>query len=126
MIVVSHNTQGFFPRFEDIKYNTLLKSADIVAMQETWINDKQSVNCPLEYHNLLVSNRQKKERGGVALLVHQDLFFKSIDTSKIKIECIAIEILSPHISVYNVYRPPHMPLPFFYEELTELLKCVEC
>ena len=54
-------------------------------------------------------------------MLHNDLSYKKIDTVSCGIECIAVEIESPSITVYNVYQPPSLSLQYFCEKLRKVL-----
>ena len=127
--LVSHNTEGFLRHLKDIKWNQFMQENDIIALQETWLTDEQCENLekPFTMHSIVYSNRksqtssQQSPGGGVALLIHQDFDFQLIDTSKITLECIAVEIVTPSLTVCNIYRPPRVSIQYFCNQLTELL-----
>ena len=131
--LVSHNTQGLLAHLKDIKFNQFIQENDIIALQETWLTDKQCKNLvnPFVVHSIVYYNRksqsssQQSPGGGVALLIHQDFDFELIDTSKITLECLAVEIVSPSMTVCNIYRPPSVSIQEFCNQLMELLSTIK-
>ena len=63
---------------KDIKVNQFIQENNIIALQETWLTDKQCKNLinPFVIHSIVYYNRksqsssQQSPGGGVALLIH--------------------------------------------------------
>ena len=68
---------------------------------------------------------QGVQGGGVAIFVHEDFDYSVIDTSSINLECIGIEVKSPPMSVFSIYRPPHLQLAEFCKQINLVLKCIK-
>jgi exonuclease III len=131
-ILISHNIEGLIPHLQDFSRNVVTHQSDIIALQETWT--AYVVNQPLPYYSLHLQPRnysgiaevpdslKTTTKGGVGFYIHQDFAYEIIHTEQCGIECIAAKFPSLHLSVYNVYRPPQLPLLYFVRKLTELLQ----
>ena len=129
LILASHNCEGFLPHFQDIQQNIFLQRADIIALQETWTSSDMTLLCPLQKHHAVFRHREQRggvreQHGGVAILVHQDFDYSVINTAAINLECVGIQVKSPPMSVFSIYRPPNLQLTEFCNQLTLLLECI--
>lgn len=127
LLIASHNCEGYFPHFHDITHNNFLKHTDIIAFQETWTTPVDTIQPPTpRYQPVFVhrSTHQKSlsSKGGVAIFVHEDFTFQQIDTTASNIECVAIHLTSPSISVVNVYKPPQTKISYFCQQLSLIIK----
>lgn len=125
-LITSHNCEGYFPHYHDIKNNSFFHQADIIALQETWTSPNDRVQPPNTRYQAVFAHRMTHQnnqspQGGVAIFVHEDFDFIQIDTSMADIECVAVHITSPPVSVLNVYKPPQTNLHYFCEQLTLIL-----
>jgi exonuclease III len=133
-VLTSHNIGGLLPHIKDFTTNTINHQSDIIAIQETWICNTTAFRNPLTNHNVYLQTRnynnipnipenlQTAEKGGVSLFIHEDYHCEQILTGNCGIECVAVNITSPDITVYSVYRPLFLPLRYFIQKLTELIK----
>ncbi|XP_071142171.1 uncharacterized protein [Mytilus edulis] len=87
LTVTFHNTEGLLPHKEDITHATIMKNADIICFNETWLKKKTYLPPSLLPDFILCSKSRSEaytsstspystlaaaERGGVATLVHKD------------------------------------------------------
>jgi len=127
ILIASHNCEGLLPHIQDISHNQLLQNADIITLQETGTHQNMTIHSPLANHALILQHRQQQDneqhsynKGGVGLLIPQDSEYTVIDTSALQIECIAIKISAPPLTIVNIYRHPTYNLNAFGEEVLVL------
>ena len=125
ILIASHNCESLYPHIQEISQNQLFQKADSITLQETWTHQNVTIHSPLANHTLILQHRQQQDneqhsynKGGVGLLFHQDFEYTVIDTSALQIECIAIKISAPPLTIVNIYRPPTYNLNAFCEELS--------
>ncbi|CAG2247064.1 unnamed protein product [Mytilus edulis] len=141
LTVTFHNTEGLLPHKEDITQATVMKNADIICFNETWLKKETYLPPSLLPDFILCSTSRSEaytsstspystlaaaERGGVATLVHKDVHFSKKNYSAVNIEYVAIQIEKPSkLVLINIYRPPVYPLQLFCHNLVHLLDEVE-
>lgn len=126
LLISSHNCEGYYSHFHDIRNNSLLNQTDIIAFQETWTTNLDTIQPPtLRYQAVFVhrSTHQSSvpSKGGVGIFVHEDFNFQQIDTATSNIECVAIHLTSPTMSIVNVYKPPQTKMSYFCQQLSSII-----
>ncbi|XP_071122628.1 uncharacterized protein [Mytilus edulis] len=140
LTITFHNTEGLLPHKEDITQATVMKNADIICFNETWLKKETYLPPSLLPDFILCSKSRSEaytstspystlaaaERGGVATLVHKDVHFSKRKYSAVNIEYVAIQIEKPtKLVLINIYRPPVYPLQLFCHNLVHLLDEVD-
>ena len=121
--VVHHNVHGLQSKLRDIKSNSDLSTASVLAFTETWLQSNvESEHIALEGYTICRKDRSDG-RGGVALYVSSSLRWENllIPTS---LECRVIKINPENNAAYIVaaiYRPPKHPVHQFGRLLQDVL-----
>ena len=92
----------------DLKTNIDFISAHIIGIQETFLNEKLTVErCHLPgFHPIKAKCRP---RGGVAIYVKNSLQFAEINLPSLPIDCICIAIDSPRLIICTLDVPLRLP-----------------
>ncbi|VDI10927.1 ATP-dependent DNA helicase PIF1 [Mytilus galloprovincialis] len=121
LTITFHNTEGLLPHKEDITQATVMKNADIICFNETWLKKETYLPPSLLPDFILCSKSRSEaytstspystlaaaERGGVATLSHKDIEKPT------------------KLVLINIYRPPVYPLQLFCHNLDHLLDEVD-
>ena len=94
---------------------------------ETWLND-YSPNINIPGYHVELENRKGKKGGGVAILIKEDLKYKSrpdlkekLKNSQTKTCFVELKGSQGNIILGSLYRPPNTPTKEFLDNYTELL-----
>lgn len=78
------------------------------------------------YHQMIKKDRQVREGGGVAMLVHKSCKYKILESPFIEglfeTQCVEVSIGNENIRIYNVYRPPQNRNKTLFLDFLKLLK----
>ena len=122
--IVHHNVHGLRSKLRDIKSNSDLSSASVLAFTETWLQSNvESEHIALEDYTICRKDRSDG-RGGVALYVSSSLRWEDLLIST-SLECCAIKINPENNAAYIVvaiYRPPKHPVHQFGPLLQDVLR----
>ena len=119
--LVHFNSRSLYSNFSNIKtYLSKFKKFNIIAISETWLDNKKGYDVELEGYELFTTNRDAtKGGGGVAVYVDTALRCRIVknmsDTIYNFIEYLTIEIIvekSKNIMISCVYRTPGTCLSF--------------
>ena len=79
-----------------------------------------------DYHQMIKKDRQVREGGGVAMLVHKSCKYKILESPFIEglfeTQCVEVSIGNENIRIYNVYRPPQNRNKALFLDFLKLLK----
>ena len=131
LLIMQLNVRGMSSKVDQIKHiidkNPCNKPPEVILVCETWLNDfSPNINIP-GYH-LELENRRGKKGGGAAILIKENLKYKSRPDLKEKLknsqtETCFVELKSSqgNIILGSLYRPPNTPTKEFLDNYTELL-----
>ena len=108
LCVVQWNIQekNNFPEFRNyVETNKIYP--DIICLQETWANQRNTLPNIPSYAKPIYKNRTEKKCSGVAIYVKNNIAFKEIDLStvnvKLEVCAIKLHLEKKTISLYNIY-----------------------
>ena len=131
LLIMQLNVQGLSSKVDQIKRiidkNPCNKPPEVILLCETWLNDySQNINIP-GYH-LELEKRKGKKGGGVAILIKENLKYKSRPDLKEKFknsqtETCFVELKGSqgNIILGSLYHPPNTPTKELLDNYTELL-----
>ena len=109
--------------------SNLLKTPDIIALTETWLNQYNMDNFFIEGYNAFHIVREPNEHGGVSLFVRDGLQCEKIDefsyrNSLIEICSIKLLVSGSSYTIAAIYRPSdkYKCIKEFRKELAPILK----
>ena len=107
----------------------MLKSPDIIALTETWLNDDNKTYWFIEGYKSFHTVREPKKHGGVSLLVRDGLTCEKIEefsylNSLIEICSINLNINNTFYTIAAIYRPGNKTekVKEFRREIVPILK----
>ena len=130
LTVVQLNTRGVMNKREPLKslFNDIRKSSrvDIAILVETWLNKRNSNRFMLPGYKFLGSHRKNKKRGGVGILVSQDMDCRARPDLSLNVpdfESLTVEVKTNNTSILvcSVYRPPNSKIREFLKHYKKLL-----
>ena len=133
LLVIQWNTRGLRSKYETITEflnNKLEQKADVIMINETWLNNKSPPLPPLPGYKFVGKPRTDRKGGGVGFLIRDDVIFRRKENLEIEsksFENIVIEIkCKTNLLLCSGYRPPNTDLPEFlasYDNMVNTLKC---
>ena len=131
LLIMQLNVQGLSSKVDQIKHiidkNPCNKPPEVILLCETWLNDF-SPNISIQGYHLELENRKGKIGGGVAILIKENLKYKSRPDLKENLkdsqtESCFVELKGSQGNVVlgSLYHPPNTPTKEFLGNYTELL-----
>lgn len=123
------NSRSLYRNFENIKdYLSQFSSPfNVIAVSETWLNEKRGFDFKMNGYEMFYKNRQKKTGGGAALYIDKNLSCKILEDMTLAVEdlfeCITVEIVlqaRKTILVSCIYRTPGSDSNLFREWVEKL------
>lgn len=103
-------------------------SLDVICLTETYIRKGTENNLKIKQYDLAASFSRENKRGGVIILVKNDLRFRKLnDLNSISqafiFECCGIELIDHGIIIVGLYthKTPTSPKSMFFKKLLDLL-----
>ena len=122
LVVQQINCNGISDRLGELKLNIYAKKPDIVCLSETWL--KRATPKFIGY-KALWKNRVGRERGGLGILVREDVKHRELNINNRDqgLEMQAIRVLTKlrSIDVVNIYNPGQNIQKNEFEEILEKL-----
>ena len=126
------NARSLFKNFDALQELLAVTryNFSIICVTETWLNDKSPALFNIENYSLLHIDRKEMKGGGVAVYINNSLQYKTRKDLCFKTTCaeslfIEVENQSSKNSIFGVvYRPPHLNIDTFIEDLDEMLQKV--
>lgn len=125
------NVRSIMAKVEDIKVDTILQNASILAFCETWLAPNQESPFIRQGHTIFRCDRNfDNTHGGVLLSVPQIM----CPENTFKINRPGIEILANSVTLTNqlliqivlIYRSPNVPLRDLLQAMIDLLNSIDC
>ena len=132
LLVMQLSVRGLSSKTDQIKRiidnNPCNKPPEVILLFKTWLNQgSPSINIP-EY-NLEKENRTGKRGGGVAIIIKEDLKYKSRPDLRTKCknaqtETCFVELkgTQDNLILGSLYCPPNTPVKEFIDSYSELLR----
>jgi hypothetical protein len=122
--IVHHNAQGLRSKLPDIRSNSEVTSASVLAITETWLSEDVD-DASLTLDGFTIHRKDRADgRGGVAMYVTDSVNWNALELST-AIECCAVQMNPPDEAPYIVaaiYRPPRFAIADFVPSLRYLLR----
>ena len=132
LLILQWNTWGLRGKHdtvENLLNNVLEQKADVVMINETWLNNKSPPLPLIAGYKFVGKPRSDRKGGGVGFLIRNDIIFRrkeSLELETKTLENIVIEIKSkPNLLFCSGYRPPNTDISEFlssYEKILTTLK----
>lgn len=92
--VIHFSARSLYSNFQTIQeyLRQLNNPFNIIAISETWINNKKGADFELEGYEFNYINRKNKNGGGVVIYVDNSFKYKLIATVDDSLECISVGI----------------------------------
>ena len=90
--ILQWNIRGYINNYNELLLVISTHKPQIIALQETHINEKRNIPIPLNY-TLIQKNRQTNSYGGVGILVQSSIQHDKLDFDN-NIEIVGITIYS--------------------------------
>ena len=118
------NTGNLKSRLKDIEMDTIMKSANIISLNETHFGENDTLTPKMMgiIQNVSIfQHDHNNSGGGVALIIN-----KKFMPEKIALNCdcevLAVKISKPtKLHIVSVYRPPSTPMCKFNDELLKIV-----
>ena len=132
LLIMQWNTRGLRSKhgaLMDFLNNRLEQKADIIMINETWLNNHSPPLPPIPGYKFVGKPRVDRKGGGVGFLIRDDVIFRRKENLEIKtksFENMVIEIkCKPNLLLCSGYRPPNTDLPEFLASYNEMVKNLE-
>ena len=111
-------------RLKDIAIDTIMKSANIISLNETHFEEKDTVTpkmLGIIQNVSIFQHDHNNSGGGVALIINKKFMPEEI-TLNCGCEVLAVKIAKPRkLHIMSVYRPPSTPFCKFTDELLKIV-----
>ena len=106
------NARSLFPKIDELKVVSSLKSPDLICVTETWLNETVD-SCLIDIPGFVVcrDDRSYRRGGGVAVFLRSNLCFHNITAMyelPDAIDCLVIDITSFNLLFLCLYVPPSL------------------
>ena len=135
MHVNSRSIKKHFNEIEYLVYQNNSHKPHFVCITETWLNKTNESIFKLEGYNFVSQCRNSKKPGGVGYYIYyidanlEIVKRTDLSLSTNSIECLIIEVKlngKSNMLIGVVYRPPNGELKTFNDEISKLLKLIDC
>ena len=124
------NVCSLHKNYEKVKILAEELKTTFIILTEIWQIDPKYYRLP-NYHEALVTTRDKKRGGGIAIFSSIDLPspkpFAALNKIYDSIECIAVETKLDHsnLVIVGIYKPPSKSFQIFLKELRKILQILK-
>ena len=135
LLILQWNTKGLRGKYDtltDFLNNVLEQKADIIMVNETWLNNQSPPLLLITGYKFVGKPRSDRKGGGVGFLIRDDVIFRGKENLEIKsktLENIVIEIKGKsNLLLCSGYRPPNTDLVEFlasYDKMVNNLKALK-
>jgi hypothetical protein len=123
--VIHHNVQGLRSKVQDLRHNSDMKSAAVIAFTETWLAP-HSNGVPLQGYQEFRCDRADG-RGGVCIYAQEDYETSRVNLQSDLEHCCVMSVSHEYgrVMIVAVYRSPRLNLGHFIPRLEALLNSIE-
>ena len=114
-----HNIQSLHAHMNDFRSNPETHQAHVIGLSETRISGTSEQRYSLDqYHPILHKDRA---HGGVAFYVKKSVNYDTINLPNVCLDCLAIRISHPEMTVVVIYNKPKNPRNTFLRALARVM-----
>ena len=132
LLIMQWNTRGLRSKHGaliEFLNNKLEQKADIIMINETWLNNHSPPLPPIPGYKFVGKPRVDRKGGGVGFLIREDVIFRRKENLEINsktLENIVIEIkCKTNLLLCSDYRPPNTDLPEFLASYNKMVNNLE-
>ena len=132
LLIMQWNTRGLRSKHGaliEFLNNKLEQKADIIMINETWLNNHSPPLPPIPGYKFVGKPRANRKGGGLGFLIRDDVIFRRKENLEINsktFENIVIEIkCKTNLLLCSGYRPPNTDLPEFLTSYNKMVNNLE-